>query len=390
MPTPARILILVRTLKVGGMERVAVDLADAMAEAGHECHLMHFKRRRDELRPARPEVRVHAFDLTGAIRRTGLGWLVELASRLLLNLVWRKSHFLWIGGIGGRVLARRIEALEREFGRFDRLVFRGQGTFEEVWSFRDARARYVLENVVHDRGSGWRARLAARRLYAGRHLVGVSAGVVESLRAAAARLGVTPASLRVITNPCPVARIQERMRLPEPDLPAEPYLVNVARLVAQKDHALLLEAYARARPAEPLVIVGDGPLRAELERHAERLGLGARVRFIGLRKNPYPWMHGARLFVLSSRFEGLGIVLLESLACGTPVLSVDCPGGVRDILQGELAGSLAPHSAEGLATKLTEVLAAPRTKVRPEWLEPFTPERVVEAFLAEETVETRA
>lgn len=382
VPTPARILILVRTLKVGGMERVAVDLADAMAEAGHECHVMYFKRRRDELRPAHPAVRVHAFDLTAAIRRAGIGVLVELASRLL-NLVWRKSRFLWIGGIGGRVLRRRIESLEREFGRFDRLVFRGQGTFEEVWSLRDERARYVLENVVHDRGSGWRPRLAARRLYDGRHLVGVSAGVVESLRAAAARLGFAPASLRVITNPCPVARIRERMLLPEPGLPTGPYLVNVARLVDQKDHALLLEAYARARPAEPLVIVGDGPLRAELERHAARLGLGERVRFAGLRKNPYPWMHHARLFVLSSKFEGLGIVLLESLACGTPVLAVDCPGGVRDVLRGELAGSLAPHSAEGLASKLCEVLAAPRAEVRPEWLEPFTPERVVRAFLAE-------
>ncbi|WP_256582419.1 glycosyltransferase, partial [Pseudomonas sp. MPR-R3A] len=81
-------------------------------------------------------------------------------------------------------------------------------------------------------------------------------------------------------------------------------MLNVARLVRQKDHELLLRAYAIAQVKEPLVIVGDGPLKKRLETLAIELGIAGSVRFAGHRDNPYPWMHHARLFVLSSRVEG--------------------------------------------------------------------------------------
>src|SRR5690606_39971012 len=96
---------------------------------------------------------------------------------------------------------------------------------------------------------------------------------------------IQPASLRVITNPCPIGQIETLAGEADPDIPTAPYILNVARLVPQKGHALLLEAYARSGISHKLVIVGEGPLRSELEAKARELGIHDRAIFAGKRKN---------------------------------------------------------------------------------------------------------
>ncbi|HSH84402.1 MAG TPA: glycosyltransferase [Guyparkeria sp.] len=376
-----RTLVVVRSLKMGGMERVAVNLADAFAQAGHESHLVSLARVKEPLQPEEPGVRCHQLQLKRWTRLTVVGFLLELVARLVLNPLLKRALFLGTGIMGGVVFRLWLKGFEARHGQVDRIIFRGMGTFELVWSFRDARACYVLENIVEERGPRWRQRLFARCLYRDRHLVTVSAGVAESLRGALARWDTSPASLRVIVNPCPIESIRRLMLEPEPDLPEEPYIVTVARLVPAKDQALLLRAYAHSGAGMPLVLVGDGQERGRLEALAAELGIASRVIFVGQRSNPYPWMYHARLFVLSSRFEGMGIVLFEALACGTPVLSVDCPGGIREILKGALAGCVVPHSEEGLACGITEALAEEKPAIQEAWLDDFRPQRVAECFL---------
>ncbi|MGM0535218.1 MAG: glycosyltransferase [Pseudomonadota bacterium] len=378
-----RTLIVVRTLKIGGMERVAVNLADAFAAQGHESHLMTFKVRPPQLSPEDERVHVHHFPLSRAIWRSGLGGAIEIVARLGNALV-RKSHFLIAGWWGGHLFRRELDRLERQHGRFDRIIFRGMGTFETVWSFNDPRACYVLENILkmdvrHDR----LARRKARCLFHGKHLVTVSTGVERQVAAELDALDVVPRSLRTITNPCPLANIRHAAEADSPAARHAPYLLNVARLVPQKDHRLLLRAYALMRTSLPLVIVGEGPLRQELEDLAAALGIAERVHFVGRQLNPYPWMRHARLFVLSSAHEGLGIVLLEALACGTPVVSVDCPGGVRDIMRGALAHYLCDMTPESLAERVDATLEEDGYPVDERWLEPFSPARITATFLQE-------
>jgi len=185
----------------------------------------------------------------------------------------------------------------------------------------------------------------------------------------------------VIVNPCPIDSIRRQMQAPEPDLPEVPYIVNVARMVPAKDQALLLCAYARSEVALPLVLVGDGRERGRLEALAGELGIAERVFFAGQRANPYPWLHHARLFVLSSRFEGMGIVLFEALACGTPVLSVDCPGGIREILKGELAGCVVPRDEQSLAEGIRSAVQGEKPAIKARWLDDFRPETVANRFV---------
>lgn len=378
-----RTLVVVRTLKIGGMERVAVNLADAFAAQGHESHLMYFKARPPQLAPQHAEVHVHHFSLSREMWRSGLGGGVEVAARLG-NAVVRKSHFLLSGWWGGHLFRRELTRLERRYGRFDRIIFRGIGTFEAVWSFHDSRACYVLENILNLEPH--QDRLAHRKancLFHGKHLVSVSTGVERQVNTALKRLNVASASLRTITNPCPITEIRHAAKAESNASTHAPYLLNVARLVPQKNHRLLLQAYALMRTSLPLVLVGDGPLREELEALAAELDIAERVHFAGRQLNPYPWMKHAQLFILSSRHEGLGIVLLEALACGTPVVSVDCPGGVRDIMRGTLGSYLCEMSPDALAAQVDAVLEAGGYSIDERWLDAFSPPQITAKFLQE-------
>ncbi|PXX95373.1 glycosyl transferase [Halomonas sp. LBP4] len=375
---------------MGGMERVAVNLADAFAETGHESHLLTFRRVRKPLAPEHSEVQLHQFSLHWALRLTLVGLLIEWLARWFLNPIIRRSYFVWTGYLGGWLFRAWLWRFERRHGRVDRIVFRGVGTFELIWHFRDERARFVLENLIYRGEQGWKPRLFARCLYQHKHLVAVSGGVAENVAEAQRALGFAPASVEVIVNPCPFGAIRRLMRADEPDLPDEPYLVTVARLVPAKDQALLLRAYARSGLAMPLVLVGDGQERGRLGALADELGIAGRVRFAGQRDNPYPWMHHARLFVLSSRFEGMGIVLFEALACGTPVLSVDCPGGIREILKGPLTSSIVEHDEAALAEGMRAAVAGEKPLIDEAWLDDFKPETVAGKFLSPPDIERTA
>ncbi len=115
---------------------------------------------------------------------------------------------------------------------------------------------------------------------------------------------------------------------------AEPYLFAVGRHVPQKGFDVLLQALARSRRPHRLVLGGDGEMRPELERLARDLGLGDRMQFLGAlpHEEVLAWCAGAQAFVLPSRHEPQGIVVLEAMSVGTLVLAADV-GGVAEMVR---------------------------------------------------------
>lgn len=121
-------------------------------------------------------------------------------------------------------------------------------------------------------------------------------------------------------------------------------ILSVGRLSREKDHRTLLRAMTLMPPERSwrLVILGDGPERAALQTFARSHGLADRTVFAGYDPDVFAWMMRASVVVLSSVYEGLPCVIMEALACGTPVVSTDCPHGPREILEGGRYGTLTP------------------------------------------------
>ncbi len=127
------------------------------------------------------------------------------------------------------------------------------------------------------------------------------------------------------------------------------HLISVGNLVELKGHDLVIRALSRI-PDSRLTIAGDGPLRKTLQQLAERTGCGDRVRFTGAigQKELAGYYAAADVLVLASSREGLPNVVLESLACGTPVVATDV-GGSGELLTGPAAGVLVrERSVEGI------------------------------------------
>jgi glycosyltransferase involved in cell wall biosynthesis len=146
-------------------------------------------------------------------------------------------------------------------------------------------------------------------------------------------------------------------------IPARPRLVSVGRLAEPKGHLLLIEAAARLRERGPefeLVLVGDGPLRGEIEGMIDRLDLRGHVRITGYLGSPEVRreLEAARALVLPSFAEGLPVVIMEALALGRPVISTYV-AGIPELVEPGRNGWLVPAGAvEPLAEAMAEALAA--------------------------------
>jgi len=118
-----------------------------------------------------------------------------------------------------------------------------------------------------------------------------------------------------------------------------PVIATAGRLTRQKGQWRLIHAFAEVRKQIPcqLAILGVGELEGELKRLTREAGVEKDVFFLGWQANPWKFMARSQIFVLPSLTEGFGLVLLEAMACGLPVISTDCPGAARDILALALA-----------------------------------------------------
>jgi glycosyltransferase involved in cell wall biosynthesis len=162
-------------------------------------------------------------------------------------------------------------------------------------------------------------------------------------------------------------------------------IVCVGRLSPEKDQQTLIRAMKLLPAARPwrLAVVGDGAERAALETLARRHGLDGRIVFTGQLADPFAVMMRARLAVCASVYEGLCNAIIEALACGTPVVSTNCPYGPAEILQGGRYGTLTPvGDAAAMAAAIEAALnAAPdRNALRARGLH-YTAARAAERFL---------
>jgi len=196
--------------------------------------------------------------------------------------------------------------------------------------------------------------------------VTVSSGAADDL---AEFTGLNRNSIRVIYNPVNLENFEQRSNEPiEHEWltnKAFPVLISVGRLSEHKNFSLLLSAFKivlesmKAR----LIILGEGQLLNDLQNQAISLNISEYVNFVGFKPNPLPYMKNSDVMVLSSIFEGFGNVLIEALACGTPIVSTDCPYGPSEILDNGKYGTLvALNDPEEMADAIIKTLKTPQPK----------------------------
>ena len=133
---------------------------------------------------------------------------------------------------------------------------------------------------------------------------------------------------------------------------------SIGRLSPEKDHQKLIHAFAKVVETykdSKLIIIGDGPLKNSLKQLVERLSLQKKVFLLGYKENPMPYLKNSDCFVLSSNYEGQGLVLLESMILNIPVISTDIKGP-RSVIKEQGQGSLVENSIEGLSNGMLDFI----------------------------------
>jgi GalNAc-alpha-(1->4)-GalNAc-alpha-(1->3)-diNAcBac-PP-undecaprenol alpha-1,4-N-acetyl-D-galactosaminyltransferase len=167
------------------------------------------------------------------------------------------------------------------------------------------------------------------------------------------------AHIAVMPNPLPDELFSKAW--PTADPMARRRLVSVGRLHAQKNYGLLIDVFASIAAEFPqwdLTIWGDGPERTQLETQVKRLAMDGRIAMPGVTSSLWPELARCDAFVMSSRFEGFGLALAESMALGIPVVAFDCRSGPRELTRDGRDGLLVPaDDPQAMADALRRLLS---------------------------------
>ena len=380
-----RVAIVVRSLKIGGMERVAISLAKAFQDEGHESHLIYFKHKKEHY--ATNDIKnVHFWNFDKILIKSIIGLFYEIIIRLL-NIPFRQSYAITKGFVTSFIFKSKIKSLEKNAKPFDLIIIRGQGTFEFLWYKQDKRYVQVCENILYpDHKMTYFRKIHAKILYKNKNIACVSNGVLESFNHLEKEANFKAYKAIKLTNPIDIKHIEIASKEFSIDI-KDPYIVNVGRIAPVKQLTLLVEAYSYMKNnynlPHKLVLVGQGHDEENIKNKIQELNLQEAVIMTGLQINPYPYLANAALFALSSKHEGLGMVLLEALACKTTVIATKSPGGVSDIMQNELEEFLCDATPKALGDKMANELITPTKIDFEKHIKEFLPSTIVNKYIKE-------
>lgn len=326
-----KLLVVVPSLHCGGAERVASLLSQEWAKEH--------------------EVRLVIFDSTNLSYTYG-GDLVDLQLPASNSLLAKPVRFL-----------RRIITLSNLFKAVDphRIIsFMESANFPcIIASVLTGTHKRLLVSVHNDpRRFPFVFKLLIPVLY---RLPFRTVAVSQGVKNALVHMGVPVNRLRSIPNPVPKDAPKLSVPLLKPKDVPERYVLAVGRLHHQKGFDQLIDAFASIADRDlHLVILGEGKERSNLLEQASSLGISSRVLMPGIQSDVWSWYRYAICFVLSSRYEGWGNVVLEAMSQSCPVIAFDCDYGPREIITHRLDGLLIPpgHLAL-LASSISELICNP-------------------------------
>lgn len=310
MPRPIRVVFVLPTLDVGGAERVALTLLRYLPRDGIDLHLVAFSAQG----PLRSEI---PRDVT--LVDLGRPRLLRVFPRLFRCLAELRPDILFSTLHNANVATLLYARLRPK----TKVVIRESNT-----------PSASLPNLRFGTALKW----AYRLLYPRADRIICQSEIIAGQLAH--DFSVPAEKLVAMRNPVDVARLRARAEGARRDSSQGLSFITVGRLGHQKGVDRLIELVPRFTRSATLLIVGDGPLRPELERRVQELGMAERILFVGFTDNPWSLMAGADALLLASRWEGLPNVALEALACGTPVIATSESGGIEELARAAPNGAV--------------------------------------------------
>ena len=318
-----KLMFIIPTLGYGGGEKVAITLAKGILKTStdYEVTILNYFKRCDY--PINKSIRIRNLRLSNG--KFLIARLIVFIKRVIKTYAFIKSHnpdvvvsFM----INTNILTMIALTLLR---RNIKVVL----TEHNVRGPREAR---LFEKYITN--------FMTRHLYKkADQIIAVSEGVKNELETL-----IPNEQILVIDNPIDVENLKNLSLEEIPKLlKNKNYILGVGRLSRAKGVDLLIEAFyiiTNNISGLHLVIVGDGEEMQNLKKLAETYHLQDKIYFLGFQDNPYKFMKNTKCFVLSSRWEGFGLVLAEALICGAKVVSFDCKSGPRRILENGKYGKL--------------------------------------------------
>jgi len=346
-----------------GVDRIAAHLVPELAARGYRVDLLQVRNHGPHLAP-----------LPDGVRRIDLGY---------------RHTYACLPALARYLRERRPDRLLSDKDRVNRTaLFARWLSATDVPLFFRLGTTVSLNLASRSPFERWVQRNSMGRLYRFAESVLVpSQGVREDL---SRYTGLAPDKIRVVPSPGIPETLFDHTP-PPPDHPwfkerEIPVILGMGELGARKDFSTLIEAFALLRASRPcrLVIVGRGKQRERLLTLAQRLGVGDDLDLPGFVENPYSYMAHADLFAFSSRWEGLGLVLVEALALGVNPVSTDCPSGPSEILQQGRLGRLVPvGDARAMAEAMSATLDAPLSReILQQGARPYGVGAATDAYLA--------
>lgn len=330
-----KICIFLPSLRGGGAERVTLILANGMAEKGYNVDLVLAKAEGPYLHDV--SIKVNIVDLGKTRMLSSLFPFIKYLKRSKPDSILSVMNHVNI-----------IAYLAKFFsGSRARLIFSEHNNLSTSMLVNQSYKNFTLKKLMV-----W----AYKRADA---VVAVSNGVADDL---ADQLHMQRSSIMTIYNPVVTKELLQLQheKIEHPWIgEGKDFIIGVGRLTYQKNFALLIDAFYKVQNNHDLslVILGEGELEGDLKSQISDLGLEDKVLMPGFVGNPYAWIKASRCFVLSSVHEGLPTVLIEAMACGTPVVSTDCPSGPSEILEGGRWGKLVPlNDSDSLSRAISDTL----------------------------------
>ena len=332
------VLFIIEDLCEGGAEKVFVHIANGFSKSGFNVEILLGKNKGDFFDLLDPEIKVSVLN---AWTFFGLNYK--------LPIFFRKNSYTYVFTASDYISAATIIAKFITRAQFQTIV-----TLHYDLPFQLSILPFLNRK--------WLVWLNSAILTKATKIVAVSNGVNEGFRKVTKKKGPYPVT---IYNPVIDQSVFELANQPiENKFTQHPFIITVGRLCEQKNQLLLLNAFKKNSDKFPelnLLILGTGPDEEDLKSFVNKNELASKVHFLGFKKNPFKYIQKAKLFVLSSKYEGLGNVIIEALSLGINVVSTNCPSGPGEILdQGKFGWLSKINDYHDLALKIDMALTDPK------------------------------